>query len=307
MINGTRFIIALLICGFCIANPAFSQDLTAEDPTTDTSDLTTDTSDTEIGSVLDPTTDIGGDTATAEGGASEVSSSLQMANQAFQMLANRQFQQAKQMYEDAASSDPRYERMVQFVDNIITRGQELYDEMMELQMKYENPMDPGTTYLDMTREDLEKQLDFQMKSQFAQGDIMGTFTLAELGLDDVKDADVLTLGEYLGWLRRKTVNYQVYDQLMKRVYERQKRYARLEFLMQQKQAKAQRRDEMRQARLESRGGGFGGGMSSGMGSMGGFGGGMGGGGFGGGMGGGMGGGFGGGMGGGMAGGYSGGF
>ena len=290
-----------------VEEPAATEEPVAVEEPAATEEPTTDAT-TDIGSGGGPDS-LGTPertTTTAEGG-SEVSSSLQLANQAFQMLAGRQFELAKKLYQDAAAADPRYEPMVQFVDNIITRGTELYTEMYELQLKYENPLTPEVTIDQITREDMEKYLDFNVRSQLAQGDILGDFTLAELGLESVPGADTLTLGEYLGWRRRKSMNYRIYEEIMKGVYERQKRYARLDFLVQQKQAKVQRREELRQLRLEARGGmgvgGFGGG-----GGMGGFGGGGGFGGMGGGFGGGMGGMGGGGMmGGGMGGRFSGGF
>jgi hypothetical protein len=235
----------------------------------------------------------------SEGGATEVSSALQMANQAFQMLANRQFPAAKQLYQDAASSDSRYQRMVEFVDNIMTRAQDLFEESWELENKYNNPLRRGTTSENITRDDLEKMLDMQMRLQVAQGDLLGDFTLAELGLEDAKDADTVTLGEYLGWRLRKTTEFKIYDQMAKRLYERQMRNARIRFLMEQRQERARRREELQQFRFEVQGGGF----SVGAGGMGG----MGMGGYGGGGGGGMMGGFGGGMmGGGMMGGFGGG-
>jgi len=244
-------------------------------------------------------------TSTDTTGGAEVSSGLQLANQGYQMLAGRNFLQAKQLYEDAASADPRYQKMVQFVDNIIARAQDLQEEMWELEMKFNNPLQPEYTLEEISREDLNKMLEVQLKSQMAQGDLMGEFTLAELGLEDAKNADTLTLGEYLGWRRRKTINYRIYDQIMKKVYERQMRYARIEFLVQQRQERTQRREQLRQTRMEVTGGSFsvGGGGMGGLGGGYGLGGGMGGGMMGGGM---MGGGFGG-MGGGFGGGMMGGF
>ncbi|MFH1740797.1 MAG: hypothetical protein ABIH23_17455 [bacterium] len=267
----------IFACAIFAAFPAWSQ----ETPVDTVTDVGTDTP------LVDTVADVGTDTTTTfdtttigepaatEEGSTEVSSSLQMANQAFQMLASRQYAAAKKFYEDAAAGDPRYERMVQFVDNIMTRGKELYEEMWELQRKYENPMTPETTIYQITKEDMDKMLDFGMRTELAQGELIGEFTLAELGLDDVKDADALTLAEYLGWRRRKSVNARIYDGIMKRVLKRQMRYQRLEFVMQQKQEQVRRREELRQVRMENRGGSMGiggGGMGGGMGSFGGGGG-----------------------------------
>ncbi|HQO35828.1 MAG TPA: hypothetical protein PLG59_14290, partial [bacterium] len=186
------------------AEPA-AEEPAAEEPSTDAA--TEPATDTGL-----DTLETGEGTATTAEGGSEVSSSLQLANQAFQVLAGRQYDLAKKLYQDAAAADPRYEPMVQFVDNIITRGTELYTEMYELQMKYENPLTPEVTLDQVTREDMEKFLDFNIRTQLAQGDILGDFTLAELGLESVPGADTLTLGEYLGWRRRKSVNYRIYEE-----------------------------------------------------------------------------------------------
>jgi len=260
------YLIAGALLAVLLVSPLWSQDTLFESALP--ADTTATPGSTDVTGI--------GLTTPGEGGTTEVSSALQMANQAFQMLANRQFQQAKQLYEDAAGTDPRYQPMVQFVDNIITRYREMSEEMWALEMKYNNPLEPEMTEEKITREDLEKMLDIQMRMQMAQGDLMGEFTLAELGLENVKDADTLTLGEYLGWRRRKSADYRIYDDIMKRVYNRQLRYARVEFTIRQRQERAQRRAELRQARMEVTGGGFSVG-AGGFGGLGGYGGGGGGG------------------------------
>ncbi len=59
---------------------------------------------------------------------SEIDAGLAMANQAFQTMRAGQFYQAKQLYEQAVSSDSKYSRMVEFCDNLIQREQQLQED-----------------------------------------------------------------------------------------------------------------------------------------------------------------------------------
>lgn len=243
---------------------------------------------------------------TSEGGSTGSFDQVQaLANQGYLALQGRQFQQAYQLYNQAASSNPEYKKMVDFCNNILNQLQEMYEEQMRIFGKTQMPTFRIST---LKKEDIDDMLDYQFKSLLAgQGlsDLgpLAEKTVYELGLD-FPGADKMKLAEYLGWSPAKSANLKIWDKARRQSLKRQFVFARFQAYQQRLQERLSTLEEYRRRKLENQNsmGGIGGGIGGSMmgGGM------MGGGGFGGGM---MGGGFGGGFGGGgmMMGGFGGGF
>jgi hypothetical protein len=203
---------------------------------------------------------------------------LATANMAFQSLRNRQIQLALTQYQQAAGSNPEYQKMVDFCEALLDRMQESFDEYNELFRRQTSPTFRMET---LTREEIKKMLDYQYRSSTAGQALsdMGTIAeipVSELGLD-FEGADQMTLAEYLGWIRPRSANARIYYRTRKRMLERQMTFEKLQIYQQQLQEKVQRVEEARRRRLETSGGsgnfGYMGG-GGGMGMMGGMGGGM---------------------------------
>ncbi len=218
------------------------------------------------------------------------------ANQAFNQLRQRQFRAALQLYEQAASTDDNYTKMVDFVQSILDRIKELEEEWQDI---FGEAQQPEFRMESVDKEKIDRMLEFQFK-QYAGGQslgelgMIGNIPLTDLGLD-FEGAENMVLAEYLGWISPRSANERIWDRIRRHSLRRQLTYAKLEIYQQQRQERIQRVEDLRRRKLERQGGQIGGGFTGGGGFGGGMGGGMGGG-FGGGMGG-MGGGFGGGMGG----------
>ena len=231
-----------------------------------------------------------------EGGASgNVDSALSIANQAFLALQQRQFRPALDLYKNAAGSNPEYQKMVNFTQAILDRVKEIMDDQIQL---YAKTMSTNFKMESLTRDEINKMLAASMKQlkagqQLGDVAIISEIPVIELGLD-FQGADQMTLSEYLGWVRPRSVSQRIWQRARGRTLDRQLIFAKMEILQQQRQEKLSRIEDYRRRRLERQGGGLSGAVSGGGGMMGGGMGGM-----GGGMGG-MGGGFGG-MGGGMGG------
>ncbi|MGC9329371.1 MAG: hypothetical protein ACP5I1_17180 [Candidatus Hinthialibacter sp.] len=226
-------------------------------------------------------------------------SALAQANQGFLALYNRQFLMAKQQYEQAASSNPEYQRMVDFCQNILDRMRDLSDEYMEI---YGKVMSPNFRMDQLKQEEINRMLEFQLRQNQAgqslgEMGLIADIPISDLGLD-YEGSEQISLGEYLMWVKPRSANERIWNRAYRRSLERSLVFAKQEIKQQQRQERFARLQESRRRRLDRQAAG-GMGVGAGMGG-GGFGGGMMGGGMGGGMmGGGMGGGMMGGMGGGM--------
>lgn len=220
------------------------------------------------------------------------------ANQAFLALMNRQFQAALQGYEAAAQGNPEYQKMVDFVNNILDRLQEIIDQQIEV---FGKTTAQNFRLEQLTKEEIDKMIEFQFEQNKAgqalqELGLIADIPVADLGLD-FEGADQMTLAEYLGWIRPRGTSQKIWYRARIRAMQRQLIYAKQEIYQQQRQERLQRIEEFRRRKLDRQssgsfgvtggGGGFGGGLGGGGLGGGGFGGGGGGfGGFGGGFGGG---------------------
>lgn len=222
----------------------------------------------------------------AEGavGGGSFDQSLALANNAFLSLRNRQIQLALTQYQQAASSNPEYQKMVDFCEALLDRMQESFDEYTELFRKQSSPSFRMET---LSREEINKILDYQYRMASAGQALADMGTLAEIPVNelglDFEGSDQMTVAEYLGWTRPRSANMRIYYRARKRALKRQLVYEKLQIYQQQLQEKIQRVEEARRRRLETSGAGGSFGYMGGGGGGGMMGGGMGGGMMGGGM------------------------
>ncbi|MBN2329704.1 MAG: hypothetical protein JXR73_21365, partial [Candidatus Omnitrophica bacterium] len=198
-------------------------------------------------------------------------SALAQANQGFLALYNRQFLMAKQQYEQAASSNPEYQRMVDLCQNILDRMRDLSDEYMEI---YGKVMSPNFRMEQLKQEEINRMLDFQLRQNQA-GQTLGEMGLiadipvSDLGLD-FEGSEQMTLGEYLMWIKPRSANERIWNRAFRRTLERSLIYAKQEIKQQQRQERFARLQESRRRRLDRQGSGgmgVGGGMSGNFGGM----------------------------------------
>lgn len=211
------------------------------------------------------------------------------ANQAYQAMMNRQFQQAIQLYEQAAGSNSEYQKMVDFCNAILDRMQEMLEEQMEI---FGKTTAQNFRIEALSREEVDRMLEYQFESMQAGQALqdmgkLATTPVADLGLD-YEPVENYTLAEYLGWTQVRGANERIWHRARLRSLDRQMVFARREIIRQQQQERLQRIEEFRRRKLETQSGGLGvgaggfGGGGFGGGGFGGGGGGFGGGGFGGG-------------------------
>nr|HQH72850.1 hypothetical protein [bacterium] len=220
-----------------------------------------------------PTLQTGGEiTPGAPGEASSTSSgsfdtTLAQANQAFMALMSRQFPMALQSYKTAASANSEYQKMADFCQNIIDRLQDIYKEQIDI---YGKMMAPDFRSESLSKEDIDRMLDFQLR-QMQAGQTLGELGLiadipvSDLGLD-FEGADQTSLAEYLGWIRPRSANERIWFRARKRALERAMVYAKQEIKVQQRQDQFQRIEEYRRRRLDRQSSGsmgIGGGMGMG--------------------------------------------
>jgi len=200
------------------------------------------------------------------------------ANQAFMALMNRQFQMALQQYTTIASSNPEYQKMVEFCQNILDRLMEVFDEYMDT---FGRMSSPDFRLEDLTEKEINKMLNFQLRQNqagqsFGELGLIADIPISDLGLY-FDGSDQTSLAEYLGWVRPRSANERVWYRARKRAAKRQLVYSKMEIKIQQRQERFQRMEEFRRRKLDRQSGNFGGfsggsmggdfgGMMSGMGS-----------------------------------------